>query len=110
MQQTEEKAKRRALDVSGAQEIALSVSLVFLNMLPEDHFPPMALLYFMKEVSPYVIVMSNKPRLRGVFYMGCKFPDASAHVTEQSHVSGTWRNEDPGFEDAVLSWCLLMDS
>lgn len=52
MQQTEEKAKRWALDVSGTRGIALSVLLVFLNMLQEDHFSPSGFaLYYERSIS-----------------------------------------------------------
>lgn len=65
----------------------------------------MALLYFMKKVPPYVIMMSNKHRPCGIFHTGYKLPDAGVHVREQSRVNGTWRHDDTGIKKAVLgSW------
>lgn len=32
-----------------------------------------------------------------------------AHIGKQSHVNGTWRNEDISIEKVALSWCLFMD-
>lgn len=40
VEQTQEHGKRQVQDVSEAGRIATSVSLVFLNMLQEDHFSP----------------------------------------------------------------------
>lgn len=54
-------------------------------------------------------MMSNKHRLCGIFYTGCKLPDADVQVREQSCVNDTWRHDNTGIEKAVLSWCLLMD-
>jgi hypothetical protein len=67
--------------VTGAQGIAMSASLVLLNMLWEDSLSPNGFAVLHGTGASYVGMMSDNYRLCGVFHEGCKSSDA--HLRKQ---------------------------